>query len=119
MPNPSSPTGRELAVAFARKFPGEDWIARLSERSGMDRDTVEWHLQEDMAPPDAVMKAASEMEGEPAKRDAAGQYAASRRTSPNPGGLVSANPVVLSGDGDATTENGHGRDCEQKGAKAG
>lgn len=55
----------------------------------------------------------------PAKRDAAGQYAASPRTSPNPDGLVSANPVVLSGDGDATTGNGHGRDREQKGAKAG
>ncbi|WP_156410464.1 hypothetical protein [Bosea sp. Root381] len=68
MPHPSSPTGRQLAVAFARKFPGEDWIARLSERSGMDRDTVEWHLQEDMVPPVAIMKAASEMEGEPEQR---------------------------------------------------
>jgi len=54
----------------------------------------------------------------PAKRDAAGQYAPPR-SSPNPGGLVSANPVVLSGDGDATTGNGHGRDRENKGSKAG
>lgn len=68
MPHPSSPTGRELAVALARKFSGQDWIARLSERSGMDRDTVEWHLQENIAPPDAVMKAASEMDGEPEQR---------------------------------------------------
>lgn len=56
---------------------------------------------------------------ESAKRDAAGQFAASPRTSPNPGGLVSANPVVLSGDGDATTGNRHGRDRERKAPKAG
>ena len=57
--------------------------------------------------------------GQPAKRDAAGQYAGPPRTSPNPGGLASANPVVLSGDGDATPGNGHGRDRERKGPKAG
>lgn len=45
----------------------------------------------------------------PAQSDAAGQYAPSQAT-PNEGGLVSANPVVLSGDGDATPANGHGRD---------
>lgn len=41
--------------------------------------------------------------------DAAGQYGESA-ASPNPGGLASANPVVLSGDGDATSGSGHGRD---------
>ena len=41
--------------------------------------------------------------------DAAGQYG-DPGTSPNPSGLVSANPVVLSGDGDATPGSGHGRD---------
>lgn len=45
----------------------------------------------------------------PAKADAAGQYAPSQ-ARPNKGGLASANPVVLSGDGDATSGNGHGRD---------
>lgn len=43
------------------------------------------------------------------KSDAAGQYAASQ-ASPNPGGVVSANPTILSGDGDATSGQGHGRD---------
>lgn len=71
MENPPWLTGRELAVAFARKFPGQDWIARLSERSGLDRDTVEWHLQEDMAPPDAVREAASDMDGGAAQPGAA------------------------------------------------
>lgn len=41
--------------------------------------------------------------------DAAGQYG-DTEASPNPGGLASANPVVLSGDGDATSGSGHGRD---------
>ncbi|KPH82180.1 hypothetical protein [Bosea vaviloviae] len=43
------------------------------------------------------------------KRDAAGQYGEAT-TSPNKDGLTSANPVVLSEDGDATSGNGHGRD---------
>jgi hypothetical protein len=43
------------------------------------------------------------------RQDAAGQYGAGT-ASPNKDGLSSANPVVLSGDGDATTGNGHGRD---------
>ncbi len=55
---------------------------------------------------------------EPAKKDAAGQYAASQ-AEPNADGLVSANPVVLSGDGDATPGNGHGRDRDDEGPKSG
>lgn len=52
------------------------------------------------------------------KHDAAGQYA--RGTAdPNKGGLHSANPVVLSGDGDATPGNGHGRDRDETGPKSG
>lgn len=43
------------------------------------------------------------------KRDAAGQYGEGT-PSPNKDGLSSANPVVLSEDGDATSGNGHGRD---------
>lgn len=43
------------------------------------------------------------------KHDAQGQYAKSQ-AKPNPGGLVSANPVVLSKDGEASPEGGHGRE---------
>ena len=49
------------------------------------------------------------MAAERIRRDAAGQYGEGR-ASPNKDGLSSANPVVLSGDGDATSGNGHGRD---------
>ena len=49
---------------------------------------------------------------QPAKQDAEGQFAPSQ-AKPNPGGLASANPVVLSGDGDATPGNGHGRDRDR------
>lgn len=43
------------------------------------------------------------------QRDAAGQYG-DTQASPNPSGVVSANPTIFSGDGDATPGNGHGRD---------
>ena len=43
------------------------------------------------------------------KHDAAGQYA-KPNAKPNPGGLVCANPVVLSKDGEASPEGGHGRE---------
>jgi hypothetical protein len=43
--------------------------------------------------------------------DAAGQYGETL-ASPNPSGVVSANPTVISGDGDATPGNGHGRDSD-------
>lgn len=43
------------------------------------------------------------------RQDAAGQYGEGN-TQPNKDGLTSAHPVVLSGDGDATSGNGHGRD---------
>lgn len=52
------------------------------------------------------------------KHDAAGQYGRGD-ASPNKGGLHSANPVVLSGDGDATQGNGHGRDRDESGPKSG
>lgn len=45
----------------------------------------------------------------PAQADVAGQYG-DTHASPNPSGVVSAHPFVLSGDGDATSGNGHGRD---------
>jgi hypothetical protein len=43
------------------------------------------------------------------RQDAVGQYGEGN-AQPNKDGLSSANPVVLSGDGDATSGNGHGRD---------
>lgn len=54
---------------------------------------------------------AAKITRKPAQEDARGQYAKSK-AKPNKGGLVSANPVVLSGDGDATPGNDHGRDRE-------
>lgn len=54
----------------------------------------------------------------PAKTDAQGQFAPSQ-AKPNPGGLISANPVVLSGDGDATPGGGHGRDRDPGGPRSG
>lgn len=54
----------------------------------------------------------------PAQTDADGQFAPSQ-AKPNPGGLISANPVVLSGDGDATPGNGHGRDRDPDGPRSG
>lgn len=54
----------------------------------------------------------------PAQQDAEGQFAPSQ-AKPNPGGLTSANPVVLSGDGDATPGNGHGRDRDPTGPESG
>jgi hypothetical protein len=56
--------------------------------------------------------------GKAAQRDAKGQFAATH-ADPNAGGLVSANPVVLSGSGDATQGEGHGRDRDTKGSKSG
>ena len=56
--------------------------------------------------------------GKPAQRDAKGQFAPTE-ADPNAGGLVSANPVVLSGSGDATQGEGHGRDRDTTGSKSG
>jgi len=56
--------------------------------------------------------------GQTVKSDAGGQFAKSQ-AKPQPGGLSSANPVVLSGDGDATTGNGHGRDRDPAGPRSG
>ena len=56
--------------------------------------------------------------GKAAQRDAKGQFAPPE-AAPNAGGLVSANPVVLSGSGDATQGEGHGRNRDTKGPKSG
>lgn len=59
-------TGRELAIALERRYPQQDWVAELAHRAHRSRDFVEWHLQEDMQPPDDVAAAAGDMlrEGE-------------------------------------------------------
>lgn len=56
-------TGQEIALAMARHFPGQDWVAELAERSGRSRDTVEWHLQQDMTPPPEIGESAAAMLG--------------------------------------------------------
>ncbi|MGX1786125.1 hypothetical protein ACWIGM_05270 [Bosea sp. NPDC055332] len=53
----------------------------------------------------------------PAKQGAEGQFALSQ-AKPNPGGITSANPVVLSGDGDANPGNGYGRDRDPSGPRS-
>jgi len=61
--DPSEPitTGRDLALRLNSAFPERDWVALLAERSGKGRDFVEWHLQEDMTPPEALIRAAAEL----------------------------------------------------------
>ncbi|MGX1742455.1 hypothetical protein ACWIEX_12955 [Bosea sp. NPDC055353] len=54
-------TGRELALRMNGAFPGHDWIAMLMQHSGCTRDYVEWHLQEEMVPPEAVLVAAAKL----------------------------------------------------------
>lgn len=50
-------TGRHYALDLAKHCAGQDWIARLMEISGRRRDEIEWHLQEDMTPPDDIRHA--------------------------------------------------------------
>lgn len=57
-PEPSLRSGRQLALRMQQEFPQQDWIDALVRSSGWDRDTVEWHLQEDMAPPRPIHEAA-------------------------------------------------------------
>lgn len=61
--DPSEPitTGRDLALRMNAAFPGEDWIALLCQHSGKERDFVEWHLQEDLPPPEPILLAAGEL----------------------------------------------------------
>lgn len=53
--------GPDLALRMNAAFPGRDWVAMLMERSGYPRDYVEWYLQEEMVPPQALVSAASEL----------------------------------------------------------
>lgn len=56
-----SETGQEIALDMAKHFPGQDWVAELARRSGRTRDTVEWHLQQEMTPPPEIGDAAAAM----------------------------------------------------------
>lgn len=60
---PSEPitNGRELALRMNAAFPGRDWIEMLMDCSGCPRDYVEWHLQEEMVPPEAILTAAGKL----------------------------------------------------------
>ncbi len=58
-PTESFSTGRQLALLMQRKFPDRDWMFDLANRAGESRDKVEWHLQEDMAPPRHIGEAAA------------------------------------------------------------
>ena len=58
-PIESFPTGRLLALLMQKNFPQRAWIHDLAERAGESRDKVEWHLQEDMAPPRSICEAAT------------------------------------------------------------
>ncbi len=53
--------GRELALRMNAAFAGRDWIAMMMECSGCPRDYVEWHLQEEMVPPEAILSAAGKL----------------------------------------------------------
>jgi hypothetical protein len=57
---PSEPitTGRDLALRLNKAFPERDWVAMLAERSSQTRDFVEWHLQQDLLPPEPILLAA-------------------------------------------------------------
>jgi len=59
--DPSEPitNGRELALRMNAAFPGRDWIAMLMDCC--PRDYVEWHLQEEMVPPEAILTAAGQL----------------------------------------------------------
>lgn len=58
--DPSEPitNGCERALRMNAAFPGRDWIATLMDCSGCSLDYVEWHLQEEMVPPEAILTAA-------------------------------------------------------------
>ena len=61
--DPSEPiaNGRELALRMSAAFRGRDWIAMLMDCSGCPRDYVEWHLQEEMVPPEVILTAAGKL----------------------------------------------------------
>lgn len=59
-------TGRHYALDLAKHRAGEDWISRVMQISGRRRDETEWHLQEDLVPPDDIRQACEELLSQPA-----------------------------------------------------
>lgn len=61
--HPSEPvlTGRDLALRLRAAFPDRDWVALLMKKSGLTRDFIEWHLQEEIMPPEPIMRAAGDV----------------------------------------------------------
>lgn len=54
-------SGQDLALRMQAAYPDQDWVALLAAKSGNSRDFVEWHLQEEMAPPAHLTQAAHEL----------------------------------------------------------
>jgi hypothetical protein len=52
--------GRELVLRTNAAFPGREW-RNADGHSGCPRDYVEWRLQEDMVPPEAILTAAGKL----------------------------------------------------------
>lgn len=68
-PSEAVASGQDLALRMNAAFPRRDWVALLAERSGESREFVEWHLQEDIAPPETLLRAASGLLDENAASD--------------------------------------------------
>ncbi len=54
--------GAELAVALAKRYPGEDWLAALAKSAVMPRGEVERHLQASAPPPGSLLRAIEGMD---------------------------------------------------------
>jgi hypothetical protein len=54
-------TGRQYALDLAKRHAGRDWIDELTKLTGRQRDETEWHLQEDMVPPEDIRRACKAM----------------------------------------------------------
>ena len=60
-------TGRHYALDLAQHCAGQDWIACVMQISGRRRDETEWHLQEDLVPPDDIRQACEALLASPSK----------------------------------------------------
>ncbi|WP_141740156.1 hypothetical protein [Bosea sp. BIWAKO-01] len=58
-------TGHQLALRMAARFPREDWIAPLVARTGLSRQTIEWHLHEETELPADILAVAAELLSSP------------------------------------------------------
>ena len=80
---------------------------------GGKRDAEKKGSDQHQLPPSDQRTYDTRTHAEEIKADARGQFAR-RRNASNPGGLHSANPVVLSGDGDATQPVRKNQDLRQR-----